>query len=45
MLCSVQDNVIMHLMSESFPAHARNVSSCNLGWLIHELKKLNSPRV
>ena len=32
------------LISESFPAHARNVSSWLFGWLIHALKKLNSPR-
>ena len=31
-------------MSESFPAHARKVSSWLLGWLIHALKKLHSPR-
>ncbi len=31
-------------MSESFPAQARNVSSWLLGWLIHALKKLNSPK-
>ena len=31
-------------MSESLPAHARKVSSWLLGWLIHALKKLNSPR-
>lgn len=32
-------------MSESLPAHARKVSSWLLGWLIHALKKLHSPRV
>lgn len=34
-----------YLMSESLPAHARKVSSWLLGWLIHALKKLHSPRV
>ena len=30
-------------MSESFPAHARKVSSCDFGCDIHAEKKLNSP--
>jgi hypothetical protein len=32
-----------YLMSESLPAHARNVSNWLFGWLIQALKKLNSP--
>ena len=41
----VEIEVCSNLISESFPAHARNVSSWLFGWLIHALKKLNSPSV
>lgn len=36
---------IAYLISESLPAQARNVSNWLLGWDIHALKKLNSPRL
>ena len=39
-LCRVS---ITDLISESLPAHARNVSNWLFGWLIQALKKLNSP--